>query len=104
MIGQNEAFKFWYDKNYFDGVFVIVGTKPEWFNSKDSYCAAPSIYIEKDTPRPIDLAFLTNQVVHLIHGDCTDEQFFAWYVHLSNMKPRLLLALDSEKELYVSKH
>ena len=104
MIGQNEAFKFWHQHDYLTGVFVIVGSKPSWFNSKDSFCALPSIYTEKDMPRSIDLAFLTNQVVNLIHADCTDEQFFAWYVHLSNMKPRLLLALDSEKELYVSKH
>jgi hypothetical protein len=104
MIGQNEAFKFWYDKNYLNGVFVIVGTKPNWFNSKDSFCALPCIYTEKDTPRPIDLAFLTNQVVHLIHGDCTDEQFFAWYVHLTNINPKILMALDSENKVYVSKH
>ena len=104
MTGQDEAFKFWYHNNYLTGVFVIVGSKPSWFNSKDSFCALPSIYIEKDTPRPIDLAFLTNQVVHLIHGDCTDEQFFAWYVHLTNLNPKILMALDSENKVYVSKH
>ena len=104
MIGQNEAFRFWHQHNYLNGVFVIVGTKPNWFNSVDNYCSLPSIYTEKDMPRSIDLAFLTNQVVHLIHGDCTDEEFFAWYKHLSNIQPKLLIALDSQDEIYVSKH
>jgi hypothetical protein len=104
MIGQNEAFKYWYQNNFLSSVFVIVGTKPYWFDSKDSFCEMPSIYTEKDLPRGIDLAFLTNQVVHLIHGQCTDEQFFAWYVHLTNIKPRLLVAQDSQDEIYASKH
>jgi hypothetical protein len=104
MIGQNEAFKFWHQHNYLNGVFVIVGTKPKWFDSKDNYCSLPSIYTEKDTPRSIDLAFLTNQVINLIHGDCSDEQFAAWFVHLTNLKPKILIALDSENEIYVSKH
>ena len=104
MIGQNEAFKFWYHNNYFDGVFVIVGSKPSWFNSKDSYCAMPSIYTEKDIPKSYDLAFLTNQVVNLIHGDCTDEQFAAWFVHITNLKPKILIGLDSETEIHVSQH
>ena len=104
MIGQNEAFKFWHQHDYFNGVFVIVGTKPDWFNPKDSFSSMPTIYTEKDMPRSIDLAFLTNQVINLIHGDCTDEQFAAWFVHLTNLKPKILIALDSEKEIYVSKH
>ena len=104
MIGQDEAFKFWYKNDYLHGVFVIVGTKPDWFNPKDSYSPMPTIYTEKDMPRSIDLAFLTNQVVNLIHGDCTDEQFAAWFIHLSNLKPKILIAFDSEREIHVSKH
>jgi len=34
MIGQDQAFKFWYNNDYLHGVFVIVGTKPDWFNPK----------------------------------------------------------------------
>jgi len=104
MIGQDQAFKFWYNNDYLHGVFVIVGTKPDWFNPKDSYSPMPTIYTEKDMPRSIDLAFLTNQVVNLIHGDCTDEQFAAWFIHLSNLKPKILIGLDSENEVHVSKH
>jgi len=104
MIGQDEAFKFWYNNNYLHGVFVFVGTKDEWFDPKDNYCALPSIYIEKDMPRGIDLAFLNNQIVHLLHKDGTDEQFLAWYLHIINLKPKLLLASDSENELYVNQH
>ena len=101
MIGQHEAFKFWYQHNYLNGVFVIVGNKPSWFNSADSFCAMPSIYTEKDMPKAIDLAFLTNQIVNLIQGDCSDEQFAAWFIHLTNLKPKILVALDSEKEIHV---
>jgi hypothetical protein len=95
-------FKFWYNNNYLHGVFVIVGTKPNWFNPKA--VIRQCLHLQKDMPRGIDLAFLTNQVVNLIHGDCTNEQFAAWFIHLSNIKPKILVALDSENEVHVNQH
>ena len=102
MIGHNEAFRFYYDNAYIDDIFVFVGDKPNDYDAKDSYSAYPSIYTEKRNPTKLDLAFVKDQKVHLIHGkNTTDEQFAKWFAHLTDMKPKLLIALDSEGEMYV---
>lgn len=105
MIGQIEAFNYLKNGGIFSGIFVIVGTKPNWFNPQRQVdLHQPLIYTEKRSPQPIDLLFIKSQVVHLIHGtSATDELFAKWFAHLTDLKPKLLLASDSTEELYVCK-
>ena len=104
MIGHAEAFRYYFDNAQLHAVFVIVGDKPKDFDPISSYSANPSIYTEKRNPTKLDLAFLKDQTVHLIHGNnATDELFAKWFAHLSDVKPALMVATDSEKDLYVYK-
>jgi len=104
MIGHNEAFRYYFDNGVLHGVFIIVGDKPKDFDANSSYSANPSIYTQKRNPTRYDLAFVKDQIVHLIHGEnATDELFAKWFAHLSEMKPRVMVATDSEKDMYVFK-
>lgn len=102
MIGQKEAFEYLADGNNFKSVYVMVGDKPSWFNPKDQDLALPSIYTQKRKPQPIDLLFLKGQKIQLIHAkNASDELFASWYIHLVNLKPKWLVAIDSAEEFHV---
>lgn len=105
MVGQIEAFNYFKNCGKFSAIFVIVGEKPNWFNPQRQVdLHNPLIYTEKRSPQPIDLLFIKSQIVHLIHGtSATDELFAKWFSHLTNLKPKMLLASDSTEEMYVYK-
>lgn len=104
MIGHNEAFRYFSDNAELHGIFVIVGDKPKDFNPESSYSPNPSIYTQKRSPTKYDLGFIKGQLVHLIHGNgASDELFAKWFTHLSDLNPRVMVATDSEKDIYVYK-
>ena len=103
MIGEKEAFLHFYRGNNFNGIFMIVGDKPYWFNPNDQDFSMPSIYTEQNRPKPYDCAFFKDQKIHLIQSKtATDEFFFLWYRHILTLSPKTLLTIDSESELYVN--
>lgn len=92
MIGQSAVTKSTVD------VIVVVGKNPSWFDGKDQG-EIPMIYTQKSRPKPNDLAILKGKQVQLIHGETTDEMFFAWFKELINTKPKFMVALDSQGEI-----
>lgn len=96
MIGTLEA----KDKN---DIIIVVGKKPSWYNAQEmNNDAIGLIYTENSRPKKNDLDFCKFKNVQLIHGnDATDEVFSKWYAEAVNSKPKTLLAVDSELEIYV---
>lgn len=85
-------------------IIVFVGKKPAWFNPID--CKGDKvglIYTESSRPKNNDLFFIRNHNIQLLHGNgATDEIFAKWYAEAINCKPKSLVAVDSEGEIYAS--
>lgn len=85
-------------------IIIVVGKKPNWYNAQEmNNDAIGLIYTENSRPKKNDLNFCKAKNIQLLHGtDATDELFSKWYVEAVNSKPKTLLAVDSEGEMYVN--
>lgn len=105
MIGHIEVINL-IAKRRIKSVIIYVGKKPDWFVSHEMNGKGETtglIYTESSRPKKGDMAFLKNQFVQLIHGlDATDEVFAKWFAEIVNAKPKKLMAVDSELEIYVN--
>lgn len=106
MIGHFEIVEHLQSYKPFESIIIVVGTKPDWFNSHEQNNKNEStglIYTERSRPKKGDLSFIKGANVQLIHGNnASDELFGKWYAETINSKPKTLVAVDSEKEIYVS--
>lgn len=88
-------------------IIIFVGKKPDWYkphemNGKGERVGL--IYTENSRPKKNDLWFGKNKDLQLLHGTCsTDELFSKWFAEAVNCKPKSLLAVDSEMEIYVNR-
>jgi hypothetical protein len=119
MLGENFVMKHLDKGQKFDGIFIIVGKhgdfKPEEqsFIKKDEYLLPGEVYnakfvgtativTGKRRPRADTLPYLKGQKVHLIHSDGSDSLFASWVAVVTDSKPKFLICLDSENEIYAS--
>ena len=84
-------------------IIIVVGRKPNWYKPQEmNNDAIGLVYTEDSRPKKNDLDFCKFKNIQIIHGtDATDELFSKWYVEAVNSKPKTLLAVDSELEIYV---
>lgn len=105
MIGHIEVINL-IAKKKIKAVIIYVGKKPDWFVSHEingNKETTGLIYTESSRPKKGDMAFLKNQFVQLIHGvEASDELFSKWFVEVVDSKPKKLMAVDSEMEIYVN--
>lgn len=101
MIGHIQTLSLLKAKKSLKTVFIIVGTKPKWFDGEHQG-DSPVIYTERTRPKHNEFEYLRGQFVQLLHGeDASDELFAKWFTVVMNAKPKKLFAIDSEKEIFV---
>jgi len=119
MIGEKEVISHLSKGQVFDGIFILVGChgdfnpKEQGFVHNDEYLLPGEVFNEKYVghativtgkrrPKVNTLPYLKGQKVHLIHSDGSDSLFAAWYSVVAESKPKFMIALDSENEIYVN--
>lgn len=105
MIGHKEVINL-IAKKKIKAVIVYVGKKPNWYKPHEMNSEGDKtglIYTETSRPKKGDMSFLKNQFVQLIHGaEASDELFSKWFIEVVDSKPKKLMAVDSEMEIYVN--
>lgn len=119
MIGEKEVIEHLSKGQVFDGIFLMVGSHKD-FNPKEQnfirndeyllpgevynakYVGLAKIVTGKRRPKVDTLPYLKGQKVHLIHSGGSDSLFASWYSVIVDSKPKYLVALDSQGEIYAS--
>jgi hypothetical protein len=119
MIGEIELIEHLAENQPIASVFVIVGKHnnfdpkeqgfikikenllPKEFYNKN-YIHSATIVTGNRRPKVDTLPYLKGQLVHLIHSSGSDSLFASWVAVVSDSKPKCLVCLDSENEMYVS--
>lgn len=103
MIGRKEAVMAVSDGTNIESIILIVGKTPKWFDpTRQENMTIPMVYTDGKRPKPHDSDFVAEQLVQVIHGaGATDKMFADWYTNVHNAKPKAIVALDSQGEIYV---
>jgi hypothetical protein len=119
MIGENFVIEHLAKGQKFEGIFILVGQNKgfnpdeqpfvhhdeylfpgEVYNTK--FVGSATIVTGKRRPKVDTLPYLKGQKVHLIHSDGSDSLFASWVAVVTDSKPKFLICLDSENEIYVN--
>lgn len=102
MIGHNQAFKYLYDNNQFDSIFIFIGDPPKDFVPNEQYSSRPEIYTGRTRPIGHDLAFVKGFKVMLFQCTEDDSLFASWYIHLKTKEPEYLITYENCGEIHVN--
>lgn len=119
MLGESEVIAHLAKGQKFQSIFVMVGCHGDFdpneqgFIHKEEYLLPGEVYntkfvgsativTGKRRPKVDTLPYLKGQKVHLIHSDGSDSLFASWVAVVTDSKPKFLICLDSENEIYVN--
>lgn len=106
MIGHNEVIEL-LKTSKLASIVIFVGSKPKWYNTLEVNRKGERvglIYTENTRPKKNDLWFTVNQNLQILHGyNATDELFSKWFAEAVSCKPKSIVAVDSQMEIYVNR-
>jgi len=84
-----------------DSIIFIVGSSPSWFDGENQGNIG-LVYTQKSRPKSNDANFVRGKSVQVIHGEnASDELFCKWLAEIIKTNPKTVIAMDSEKEIFV---